>query len=114
MKEFFDYLFDGAVNNGEFPLIEYRTLSTMLRLILICAGKLKPSSICFVGLDGLSLSVNGDLYACGTAENEKEFRLAHVTQISNYDDVRKYYSAFYEKQLKNILLPCRSCMKTRF
>ncbi|MEM3628279.1 MAG: radical SAM protein [Candidatus Bathyarchaeia archaeon] len=66
-KEFFDYLFDGAVNNGEFPLIEYRTLSTMLRLILICAGKLKPSSICLAGLEVLSLSVNGDLCACGTA-----------------------------------------------
>ena len=113
-KEFVDYLIDNAIDTGEFPVFEYRTLSTLLKVVLLRAGKLNTPQICPAGLEVLALNYDGDLYACGTAAGEKKFRLAHIDEVSKYEDIKKHYSTFYRTQLRNVVLPCLSCLKKEF
>jgi len=111
-KKFFDFLLEGAVNSGRFPIVEYRTLSTLLKIVLLRAKRFKKiPAVCPAGLEIIALNYDGNLYACGTAVGEKEFRLAHIDDVRNYNDVKKHYMEFYERYLRGALLPCISCSK---
>jgi uncharacterized protein len=109
-KEFFDYLIENASEQGNFTIVEFRTLNLLLKIILTLSKKISPYyKLCNAGKDVVALNYDGNIYVCGTSIGDDRFRLGHIREIYNFEQIVDLAEKLFINNYSEFIGKCLGC-----